>query len=140
MDRLQMKLAGLALATLLGCASMSAQAQEGAREPAAAKSALKQYVYVLRPVPRLHDQAAWTERDKALTSAHFQRLRKATDSGQVILAGRTSEDLAKTFGLVIFEAENDTAAEAFMRADPAVDGGVMTATLHPYSVALQRKR
>lgn len=57
----------------------------------------------------------------------------------MILAGRTTENLDKTFGLVIFEAENEAAAKAFMEADPAVQAGVMTATLHPYAVALKRK-
>jgi uncharacterized protein len=92
--------------------------------------------------PHLHDQAKWSEKDKAATSQHFERLKKATASGQVILAGRTTETteaLDKTFGLVVFEAESEAAAKAFMESDPAVVAGVMSATLHPYSVALQRK-
>ena len=60
-------------------------------------------------------------------------------SGQVILAGRTVEPLDKTFGLVIFEADSETAAMEFMQSDPAVKAGLMVATLHPYAVALQRK-
>ena len=57
----------------------------------------------------------------------------------MILAGRTDEPMDRRFGLVIFEAEGEEAAQAFMQSDPAVTGGVMTATLHPYSIALQRK-
>jgi uncharacterized protein YciI len=57
----------------------------------------------------------------------------------VVLAGRTSEPMDQTFGLVIFEADSEEAAQAFMQADPAVTAGVMTASLHPYSIALQRK-
>lgn len=95
---------------------------------------------MLRVVPHLHDEAKWSDKDQAATSKHFERLKKATASGQVILAGRTTENLDKTFGLVVFEAENEAAARAFMEADPAVVAGVMTATLHPYSVALQRKQ
>jgi uncharacterized protein len=60
-------------------------------------------------------------------------------SGQVILAGRTIEPLDRTFGLVIFEADSNTAAAEFMRSDPAVGAGLMTATLHPYTIALQRE-
>ena len=97
------------------------------------------YVYVLRLDPRLHDDAAWTDGDRATVSAHFQYLSKATQAGKVILAGRTDESFDKTFGLVIYEAENEEAARAFMESDPAVVAGVMTATLHPYSIALQRK-
>lgn len=108
-----------------------------AETPVAAKP--QQFLYMLRVAPHLHDEAKWSDKDKAATSRHFERLKKATADGKVILAGRTTEQLDKTFGLVVFEAENETAARAFMEADPAVVAGVMTATLHPYSVALQRK-
>ena len=97
------------------------------------------YVYVLRLVPRLHAETAWTDGDRAAVARHFQYLSDATEGGQVQLAGRTAEPFDKTFGLVIFDAESEHAARAFMQADPAVVAGVMTATLHPYSIALQRK-
>lgn len=99
----------------------------------------KQYVYVLRLAPRLHEQKDWTERDNAAVSEHFKRLQQASLEGKVILAGRTAEPLPKTFGLVVFEAADDTAAREFMESDPAIAAGVMSATLHPYSVALLRK-
>lgn len=99
----------------------------------------QQFVYMLRVAPHLHDEAKWSDKDKAATSRHFERLKQATADKKVILAGRTTEQLDKTFGLVVFEADDEKAARAFMEADPAVVAGVMTATLHPYSVALQRK-
>ena len=97
------------------------------------------YLYVLRLDPRLHAEAAWTDGDRATVAAHFQYLSKATESGRVVLAGRTDEARDKTFGLVTFEAESEEAARAFMESDPAIVAGVMSATLHPYSIALQRK-
>jgi uncharacterized protein len=100
---------------------------------------MKQYLYVLTLVPRLHDDKAWTAQDNAALGAHFNRLKADTDQGKVILAGRTSEAPAVTLGLVVFEAENDAAARQYMETDPAVAGGQMTAKLHPYSVALMRK-
>lgn len=99
----------------------------------------KQFVYVLRLVPRLHDDKAWTDADKKAVGAHFAHLQAATKEGKVILAGRTLEPGDKTFGLVIFEAPDAAAARAFMAADPAVVANVMTAEVHPYAVALQRK-
>jgi len=99
----------------------------------------KQYLYVLHLVPRLHDPKAWTERDNASVAKHFERLQEATRRGRVILAGRTDEPLDKTFGIVVFEAASDEAANEFMQTDPTVAAGVMTAVLHPYSVALLRK-
>jgi uncharacterized protein YciI len=107
-------------------------------QPAAA--ARPQFLYLLRLPARLHDKGAWTDKDNAAVSAHFARLSRAAETGQVVLAGRTSEPLDKTFGIVIFEADNEEAARAFMNADPAVEAGVMTATLHPYSIALERRQ
>ena len=97
-----------------------------------------QYIYVLKVAPRFQDEAAWTDAENASVARHFARLAEAARSGKVILAGRTTEALAQTFGIVIFEAESAAAADEFMRLDPAVVAGLMTATLHPYAVALQR--
>lgn len=97
-----------------------------------------QYVYVLQLAPRFQEEANWTETDSAVVARHFDRLVLAAKAGQVILAGRTNESPDKTFGLVIFEADSETAAREFMQADPAVIAGVMTATLHPYAIAVQR--
>ena len=97
------------------------------------------YVYVLRLAARLHAESSWTDDDRAAVGRHFQYLSHATDRGQVLLAGRTSEPFDRTFGLVIFDAQSESAAREFMHSDPAVVAGVMTATLHPYSIALQRK-
>ena len=100
----------------------------------------QQYLYMLRVAPLLQDESKWTDKHKAAAVKHFERLKKAAAEGKVILAGRTTEPLDKTFGLVVFEADSEAAARAFMETDPAVVAGVMTATLHPYSVALQRKQ
>jgi uncharacterized protein YciI len=98
----------------------------------------KHWVYVLRLAPRLHDPAAWTDADRQSVAAHFERLQAATAQGQVILAGRTDEPLDTAFGLVVFQAADDAAAQAFMAADTTVRDGVMTAQLHPYALALLR--
>ena len=108
-----------------------------AQEPQAAKP--KQFIYVLRLVPRLHADSAWTKEDNAALEHHFARFQQAAKSGQLILAGRTSEPGDKTFGIAIFEAPDEEAARKFMEEDPAVAGGLMTAELHPFAVALQRK-
>jgi len=99
----------------------------------------RQFIYVLRLVPRLHADSAWTKEDNAALERHFARFQQAAKSGQLILAGRTSEPGDKTFGIAIFEAPDEEAARKFMEEDPAVAGGLMTAELHPFAVALQRK-
>lgn len=98
-----------------------------------------QFVYVLQLEPRFQEEAAWTDTENAAAARHFEYLANAAKSGQLIIAGRTLESLDKTFGLVIFEAESETAAREFMQSDPAVTSGLMVATLHPYTVALQRQ-
>jgi uncharacterized protein len=108
-----------------------------AQEPKTAKP--KQFVYVLRLVPRLYVDSAWTKEDSAVLQRHFVRFQEAAKTGQLILAGRTSEPDDKTFGIAIFEAADEDAARKFMQEDPAVAGGLMTAELHPFAVALQRK-
>ena len=100
----------------------------------------KQFIYVLRLVPRLHSDAAWTKEDNMALSRHFARFQHAIETGELILAGRTKEPGDKTFGIAIFEAKDEAAARAFMESDPAVVAGVMTAELHPFAVALQRTR
>jgi uncharacterized protein YciI len=99
----------------------------------------KQFIYVLRLVPRLYDDKNWTKEDEMALSRHFVRFKHAIETGELILAGRTSEPGDKTFGIAIFEANDETAARKFMESDPAVVAGLMTAELHPFSVALLRK-
>jgi uncharacterized protein YciI len=126
---------GAVFALLMAAPMAQAQSPQSPHAPAKAQ----QYLYVLRVAAPLQDESKWTDKHKAAAGKHFERLKKATADGKVILAGRTTEALDKTFGLVVFEADSEAAAKAFMEADPAVVAGVMTATLHPYSVALQRK-
>ena len=98
----------------------------------------QQFIYVLRLVPRLHSDSAWTKEDNMAISRHFVRFQHAIETGELILAGRTKEPGDKTFGIAIFEAKDEAAARAFMESDPAVVAGLMTAELHPFAVALRR--
>jgi uncharacterized protein YciI len=99
----------------------------------------KQFIYVLHLVPRLYADANWTDEDKKVLQRHFVRFQEAIKAGKLILAGRTSESGDKTFGIAIFEAKDEAAAKKFMEEDPAVAGGLMTAELRPFTVALEHK-
>lgn len=99
----------------------------------------KQFIYILRLVPRLYSETAWTKEDNMALSRHFARFQHAIETRELILAGRTSEPGDKTFGIAVFEAKDEEAARKFMESDPAVVAGLMTAELHPFAVALQRK-
>jgi uncharacterized protein YciI len=108
-----------------------------AQEPKPEKP--KQFIYVLHLVPRLYSDSAWTKEDEAALGRHFVRFKKAVEAGELILAGRTTEPGDKTFGIAIFQAADEKAARSFMESDPAVVAGLMTAELHPFAVALERK-
>jgi uncharacterized protein YciI len=130
-----MKLSLLLAALVAAAPPALAQAPDTA---AAERAALVQFVIVLRPVPRLLDAANWTAADEGLVAEHFQRLEALRDAGRVLLAGRTLNSDARQFGLVVVEVGSEAEAREIMEGDPAVRGGVMTAELFPYSVALQR--
>src|SRR6266404_5009948 len=99
----------------------------------------KQFIYVLHLVPRLYADASWTDEDRKVLQRHLVRFQEAIKAGKLILAGRTSESGDKTFGIAIFEAKDEAAARKFMEEDPAVAVGLMTAELHPFTVALEHK-
>jgi uncharacterized protein len=99
----------------------------------------KEFIYVLRLVPRLYDDKNWTKADDAVLERHFARFQEAIKSGQLILAGRTKEPGNKTFGIAIFKAPDEAAARAFMQDDPSVSAGLMTAELHRFAVALEHR-
>jgi uncharacterized protein YciI len=92
----------------------------------------KEFIYVLRLVPRLYDDKNWTKEDNAALDRHFSRFQEAAKSGQLILAGRTKEPGDKTFGIAIFRAADEAAARAFVKSDPFISAGLMTADLHPF--------
>lgn len=120
------------LLTLLTSAALRAEEAKPAPRP--------QFIYLLRLIERLHDDKAWTKADEETVGRHFHHLQAATERGQAIAVGRTTEPGDKTFGLVIFEADNAEAARTFAESDPAVVGGVMTVEVRPFSLVLQRKQ
>ena len=101
----------------------------------------KQFVYVLKLQPDYKVEKNWTSEVNAIVGKHFNHLKDLTNKGTVIMAGRSDYDVSNenVFGIVVFEAENQEEATKLMNSDPAVIGKVMTAELHPFSVALMRK-
>ncbi|MCP4545284.1 MAG: hypothetical protein GY835_02320 [bacterium] len=96
----------------------------------------KQYIYRIKPTRSDMLETGPTEREAALVGEHFEYLQRLTATGTVLLAGRTQNDDSTSFGIVIFRAESDTAAQQVFDDDPAVAGGVFAGELHPFSVAL----
>jgi uncharacterized protein YciI len=96
---------------------------------------MAQFLYQIRPA-RTGFLATPTPAEKGAVEAHFGYLADLTRRSVVLLAGRTTNDDASTFGIVLLEATCEAAAREIMLADPAVAAGVFTAELFPYRVAL----
>ena len=101
---------------------------------------MREYIYVLKLIPKFHDEKNWTENDHEIISRHFLRLKKYCEEGIVLTAGKTDRVDENGFGIVIFQAENDEKAAEFMREDPAVIHNMMTAQVLPYRTALMKDR
>ena len=98
---------------------------------------MDQYLYKLKLKTQYLNNKNWTEKEEGIITQHFLKLKKYTEEGKVILAGRTlNED---GFGIVIFEAESEMSAKEFMENDPAISEGMMEGRLFPYRVALMRQ-
>ncbi len=91
------------------------------------------WIYLLR-LTRPETVSSPTEEESAAIDRHFPHLQQACSAGTVRLAGPATDG---AFGIVIFEATDETTARPFMADDPAVRTGVMTAELHPFRVSLE---
>ena len=98
-----------------------------------------QWLYYLKPTRLGMLTEGPTIEEATTVTKHFAYLEDLTEEGVMILMGRTQNSDESTFGIAIFEAENESAARTIMENDPAVQGGVMRAVLYPYKVALMRK-
>jgi len=98
-----------------------------------------QWLYYLEPARLGMVTDGPTPEEAETVSRHFAYLKDLTEKGVMILMGRTQNNDENTFGIAIFEAEDESAARRIMANDPAVVGGVMRATLYPYKIALMRK-
>jgi len=94
---------------------------------------MAEYLYLIHPYRHGFFDSP-TRDEEASMDEHFAYLKKAAETGIVLLAGPCTDD---TFGLVIFRAENDEAANAFMFADPSVKNNVMVAELHPMRISIR---
>jgi len=96
---------------------------------------MPEYLYLIHPFRHGFFESPAPEED-AVMDEHFDYLKKAAEAGIVLLAGPCTDD---TFGLVVFRAENENAANAFMFDDPSVKKNVMVAELHPMHVSIRGK-
>jgi uncharacterized protein YciI len=96
----------------------------------------QQYLYKIQPVRPDMLTDGPTPEEERLADEHFEYLKGLAAQGVVILAGRTQNTDASSFGIIIFKAESDAAARALVANDPAVKHRVFRAELYPYRIAL----
>ncbi|HTX90926.1 MAG TPA: YciI family protein [Anaerolineales bacterium] len=96
---------------------------------------MPEYIYLIHPFRDGFFEAPTPEENTAMDE-HYQYLQAALEAGALVLAGPC---LDETFGVVIFKADDDEAAQAFMFADPSVKKNVMMAELHPMRISLGNK-
>ena len=101
---------------------------------------MKQWIYLLKPSRLEMVTVGSTPEESETVSRHFAYLKDLNEKGVAILMGRTQNNDENTLGIVIFEAEDESAARMIMENDPAVRGGVMRAVLYPYQIALMRRQ
>jgi len=93
---------------------------------------LPDFIYLIHPLREGFFENP-TEEENTAMEEHFQYLKTGMHTGQVVLAGPCLDD---TFGLVVFQAQDETSAHAFMMEDPSIQKNVMMAELHPFRISL----
>lgn len=96
-----------------------------------------QYLYRLTPTRPDMTRVGATPEESAIVGEHFSYFEGLMEEGVLILAGRTQ--IPDSFGIMIFNADSDEAAQVIMDNDPAVKKNVMRAELFPYRIALIRE-
>lgn len=79
-----------------------------------------QFLYQLKLIPSLLEEANWTDRENNIVQQHFEELQHLKTIGKLIWAGRTLEMDSSGFGIVILEVDSEEEARRLMENDPAV--------------------
>jgi uncharacterized protein YciI len=102
----------------------------------------KHFIYILQLSPAYRQEENWTEETNDIISLHFNYLKNLVGEGKLLLAGKTAYhiDHPKNRGIVILSVDDEDSAYEIMLSDPAVKNNVMTAELHPFSLALLKEQ
>ena len=97
---------------------------------------MEQFLYRIQPIRHDLLTKGPNEVESQVISDHFNYLKRLTENGVVILAGRTQNTDYSSFGIVLLKAETIEAAREIMLNDPAVKNNVFRAELYPYKTSL----
>jgi len=99
-------------------------------------SGQQQFIYMIRPTRLELLTAGPTSEEEIIIGRHFAYLKDLAEKGVVLLAGRTQDADESSFGIVILQTGSEQVARDFMMSDPAVNEKVMSASLHPFHIAI----
>jgi uncharacterized protein YciI len=94
---------------------------------------MPEFIYLIHPYRHGFFDSP-TAHETAVMEEHYQYLQKGAEDGTVLLAGPCTDE---TFGVVVFRASDEAAANAFMFNDPSVKQNIMVAELHPMRVSIK---
>lgn len=97
----------------------------------------KYYTILLKLEKRYTDPANWTQDAITTAQRHYVYYQEMEKNGVLLFGGRTDykEDNPAMFGILVFRAASLADAEKIMKNDPAIMGGIMQGTAHPFVVA-----
>jgi uncharacterized protein YciI len=96
------------------------------------------FIYVLKLKELYTNPNAWTEETNKVLEMHWSYLVDLHKKGIMDAVGRTNYEVdnPEMFGIAVFHAPNEQDARKIMNNDPCVKYEVMSATLHPFNLAL----
>ncbi len=100
---------------------------------------MKQYIYTVE-ASRLAMLNEANEEEKLILPQHYDYIRQLINDGAGVFAGAVSEKNSQHFGIVIFQAEDDTAAKDILHNDPAVKNRIMRGCLYPFRISLWNEK
>lgn len=120
------------LTALFIFAALSLNAQNDSSETSA-----KHYTILLKLEKAFTDPANWTQEAINTVQRHFLYYQEMEKKGIVLFGGRTDykEDNPAMFGIIVFKSGSAENAEKVMKNDPAIMGGIMQGTIHPFVIA-----
>ena len=98
---------------------------------------MAEWIAFLHP-PRDDFAATMTDEERAVWRVHFERLERLVAEGVVVLAGPTLGPV--NTGILVFDADDEAAAQRLLDEDPTVAGGFVRGELRPFRVSLLRGR
>jgi uncharacterized protein YciI len=98
---------------------------------------MAEWIYFIH-APRDNFAESMTDEEEEVWSEHFQRLKRLLAEGLLVMAGPTLG--SNNTGIVVFEADDEAAAQVILEGDPVFVSGLARTELREFRVSLLRGR